>query len=230
MSELRRHRRSGLVYRPGTSDELVIKEMWEENVYRIPPSLGHDVFVVDCGANIGAFTAYVCEHADNVRAVCVEPDPWNRDILVKNLEALKQGTGALQHYDVVPAALWWESGEGHMFIGSDKGEPGGAHLIRGGERLADSISVDTITLHDLLSPHAKIDVLKMDIEGGEYAAFHQYRGSRILSAVDYFCMEYHSADFSDYGRMIECLLETHEIAAAFGPISSGGQLYARRYR
>ena len=64
-----------------TTDNVVIKEILDENVYEVDGGRFHEEGVtVDIGANIGAFSLLAAKHGCKVYAV--EPEP-------KNLEALK---------------------------------------------------------------------------------------------------------------------------------------------
>src|SRR5690349_1246697 len=72
-------------YRPGSSDEDVLKEVIDRHAYRRKKD-GFEVELgerwLDLGANIGAFALYCRLHG--ARAVCYEPEPDCFSILEKN--------------------------------------------------------------------------------------------------------------------------------------------------
>lgn len=67
------------------TDSIVIKEVWEENVYEINMThFNRGGVVVDIGANIGSFSIYAANFGAKVFAV--EPEPHNLEYLKKNID------------------------------------------------------------------------------------------------------------------------------------------------
>lgn len=66
------------------TDEIVIREIWDENVYEVN-SGRFDVegITVDIGANIGAFAILAAHHGSRVLAV--EPEPHSLDAMINNI-------------------------------------------------------------------------------------------------------------------------------------------------
>ena len=143
-------------------DEPIIKEIFDENVYRLHDNLFLDGGVVlDVGANIGVFTLRVLLHAKEngvpVKIYAIEPEPHNLELLKQNL-----------------AQNDWLVGENEVVIIqqgiSDK--PGKAFIddSHGSSRLSQSgFEIDLITLDELVR-HEEIEEIafaKFDIEGSE---------------------------------------------------------------
>jgi FkbM family methyltransferase len=128
--------------------------------------------VWDIGANIGfysvLFSAWVGRHG---RVIAYEPDPANLKLLRRNLDL-----NACQNVVVRPVALSNSSGSesfsvdlvtrstGHLGPGATYG---GTIFGTGRE---DLINVVTSTMDDEVRESGPPNLIKMDIEGGEYSA------------------------------------------------------------
>ena len=56
------------------TDMIVIKEIWQENVYEVKDThFNHGGVVIDIGANIGSFSIYAADFVATVYAI--EPEP-----------------------------------------------------------------------------------------------------------------------------------------------------------
>ena len=144
------------------SDEAIISEIFEENVYRL-----HDNFfkkgsvVIDAGANIGVFTLRVLLHAkDNGRPVtiyAIEPEPHNLELLKQNL---KQNDWLIGDSEVIIVEQGLSDKPGEAFIDDSHG---GSRLMPEGHRIS------LITLDQLVEEEGleEIEFAKFDIEGSE---------------------------------------------------------------
>jgi FkbM family methyltransferase len=140
-------------YRRNRGDIQGIREVWLEGVYSVPFGQQPQV-IVDLGANIGLTSLFFCEHYAPKRIVLVEPDAANAEVLRSNAA---QCRAAL---DIVVAAvgpedgivLFSESEESNLGRISEKGRP-----------------VPCVSMHSLIKTTGltRIDLLKIDIEGGE---------------------------------------------------------------
>jgi FkbM family methyltransferase len=126
-----------------------------------PPSL-----IVDAGAHCGHFSVMVdiCartqfENAPLPKFVLVEPNPWLQPVLERNL----QGAGLSGRATVHQGLLGRRDGRGTLFV------DGNNYLASGQENAAGRIPVEQ-TFIDLTQvlPAGPIDVMKLDIEGGEF--------------------------------------------------------------
>lgn len=109
--------------------------------------------ILDCGANIGFSVLNYKRQFPQARIVAFEPDPEFAPVLRRNLE--QNGAGDVE---VVEAAAWTSAGEGRWRsegIDGSRLAPDGSTVVR------------TVDLADYLSD--EVDLLKLDIEGAEYA-------------------------------------------------------------
>lgn len=141
------------------SDHLVVKEVFEQNNYGFDPSQIKVGLVIDLGANIGAFSCLVGQYA---RVLAYEPESRNFELLLKNI---------IQNpVDVIPYQLA-VGREGTSTIDdlqacSRLGMPGEA--------------VRVVSINSILDPLGDVDILKFDVEGGEYEIFEEITEENIL--------------------------------------------------
>lgn len=90
LQELKKRKHTDITfwYRPNTDDELILKELIEEDMYqmvKISPLLAHrnNVILLDIGAHIGVFSK-LWLHYFHFKAVCYEPITSNFELLQKN--------------------------------------------------------------------------------------------------------------------------------------------------
>ena len=121
--------------------------------------------IIDAGANIGASTVYFAKRYPEARIIAIEPEQENYEILVKN-------TSRHQNIVTIKAALWYEKDTRtirHRFTG-----PWG-YTVSTTDYAAESTGqeVDCITIPSIMNDYhiEYIDILKMDIEGGEKSVF-----------------------------------------------------------
>ncbi len=161
----------------GTFTFGIIRELYIRNCY-----LRHGVSqaaksartVVDLGANRGVFSIMMAAQAK--RVIAIEFNPLFRDVIAHNM-----AVNGFTNYAIET-----------VFVGDGgKGDDGKSCRM---------------TISDLLQKHgiASVDLLKMDIEGSEFALF---RSPEWLERVSALCMEVHP----DYGDPKEILaaLEHH---------------------
>jgi FkbM family methyltransferase len=140
------------------------------SVFRSLLSAGDTVF--DVGANIGfysiLFSAWVGARG---RVIAYEPDPANLKLLERNVDL-----NGCQNVVVRPVALSKSCGSDVFSI--DRITRSTGHLGHGatyggtifGDASEDLINVVTSTLDEELADHGAPQLIKMDIEGGEYNA------------------------------------------------------------
>ncbi len=144
------------------SDEAIIKEIFDENVYRLHDNLflGGGV-VLDIGANIGVFTLRVLLHAKEngipVKIYAIEPEPHNLELLTQNLA---QNQWLIANNEVIIINQGISDKSGKAFINDN----------HGGSRLAKSGAEITLVTLDQLVENEEIKEIafaKFDIEGSE---------------------------------------------------------------
>tara|TARA_R110000868_G_scaffold234542_7_gene488261 strand:- start:270 stop:965 length:696 start_codon:yes stop_codon:yes gene_type:complete len=153
-------------YRPGTSDEKCLKEIFVNRAYsrKFAPICPGEVWL-DIGANIGLFVAYASNLGAIVKAY--EPDPANLELLALNTPNDGQN-------DVFPYALDIQEGELSFYSGENTGNYWRGslyHKIRG----AKKIQVQVKNIEEELKKHKPTGV-KLDCEGSEIG---------ILSSVNF---------------------------------------------
>lgn len=208
-----------LVERPSSTDQAVIREIWEENVYHLDRSdfAGSGV-ALDIGANIGAF-ALQAAHFGARRVIAYEPEEENYGLLLANIAA-HPALGAV--IEPVRSAIW--SHERELWLLPRQGDTKVSEEI-----LAEAQRITALTLDQVVRAHeiAECDVLKLDVEGAEYAIFSalsleaQGRFRRIV-------LEFHAAPDEVFGRLVAQLTRTHKLHV-LGSVDRGGYIWAERY-
>lgn len=169
--------------------------------------------VVDVGANFGYFTLLLGDAVgESGHVIAVEPNPNAVALLQESV--LLNGHG--QRTRIVPHALGATAGQGKLYF--PYGEPKNAALVDredlpGGR----TIDVTTLTLDEVALPCKKVDLVKIDAEGGEIAIV---AGMRQLIARDRptITLEFNPARYVDprgfldemlasYGKALELSLD-----------------------
>ena len=161
-------------------DVVTLGEVFHRPDYEPPPDVdallaarGPALRILDLGANVGLFGVFAAARWPRATVTAVEPDPANLAVLRRCVQAAGRG----ERWTVVAAAAAASGG-------SVPFEAGGASLSRiapgGAARVA---AVDALALLD------GVDLLKMDIEGAEYAVIDDLTAAR--TPVGQFLVEYH---------------------------------------
>ncbi len=147
-----------LTYRLNRGDIQAIREIWLLQTYRPPFTVSSLDVVVDLGANIGFTSVYYATRYAAKVVVAVEPDPDNAQVLRQNL--VQNGIGAV----VLQSAVGPIDGVAHFERTTDSNLG----------RVADEgMAVRMMSMASVLDHVGDVDVdmLKIDIEGGEGALF-----------------------------------------------------------
>jgi FkbM family methyltransferase len=137
---------------------------------KIAATAGRGPFVfVDCGANVGLYGLYVVSEATRcgreVQLVSIEPDPVNLSRLRFNLAASR-----VRNAQIFGCALGDRDYTGRLLSAqSNRGE---VRLAADGDDMQGAVDVPVRTLPRILEEAglARVDVMKLDIEGAEYPA------------------------------------------------------------
>ena len=169
-------------YRLDRGDVQAIREVWIDEVYRLPIAFSPNV-VVDFGAHIGIASLWFHRTYGCRRIVAVEPSPQNAALLRRNV-AINRAP-----IDVVEAA-----------VGPSDGT---AFFSEGRSSILGDVSKDGTRVR-VISPASviarlggSIDLVKMDIEGGEGALL---KAGDWLSGVKALIVEFHPEKV-DYRRL-----------------------------
>jgi FkbM family methyltransferase len=154
------------------------REIFEREIYKF--STDHPrPLIIDCGANIGLSVIYLKQLFPHATVVAFEPDHSVFSLLERNVAAFEPTDVELREQ-----AVWSEATRLDFFReGADGGRI--AALNRDSENIA---RIETVRLRGLL--HDRVDFLKLDIEGAEYAVLEDCRDR--LENVERLFVESHS--------------------------------------
>ena len=154
----------------GASDhylQMIVAEM-QSNVYDLS-GLRVGAVVLDCGANVGAFTRWAVQKGAS-RIICFEPSPANTECLQLNL-ANEIASGQV----VVIQKGVWDCDACLSFSADNLSNPGGHYISEDGKR---NIQVQVTTIDAVCRELnlQKVDYVKLDVEGAELRALAGARG------------------------------------------------------
>lgn len=161
--------------------EIMIKEEYYIDLKTNTP------LIIDCGANIGFTVLYFKLKYPNAKIIAIEANKDTYDILADNVRQLSDVTT----YNCFVSNV---SDSSVDFYTSGAGDVNASLVAdRGGVLNV----VKTMSLSSIIAGK-HVDVLKMDIEGGEFAIFNERENLDYLANVDNILMEYHH--FTEKGR------------------------------
>lgn len=152
--------------RLNSSDLSTFAKIFVNREYDIPLAKEPKV-IIDAGANVGYASAFFALQFPRAKIIAIEPE-------AANFNLLKQNTSAFQNVFPVNAAIWPASGQVNLL------DPGvgswgfqAADIADGRTDLPSLGTVRAVTVEEIMSEFnlAFIDILKVDIEGGEKALF-----------------------------------------------------------
>ena len=194
--------------RGGSGDFWILSEIFFNGQYVMPPGAPAEVrTVVDTGANVGYSALWFLGEYPRCRITAFEPLPAH----VAQIEKHLTGNGLRDRADLIAAAAAVADGtavfkdEGPEARPADDGEGVPVALVDWFERL----------------PEGPIDVLKMDIEGGEIPLLDDPRFAGVAARTRVFVLEWHKAT-SDRGGRDWCAAKMEQ--AGF-TVTDGAQYY-----
>ena len=144
--------------RPGTSDAATFDEVFVAREYDLPFADLSPRHVLDLGANVGYASVLFAMRWPQASILAVEPETGN-------MELLKRNTGAYRRVDALHAAVW--SRPTHVVVEN----PGdAANSFRMTETVnGNGATIPAFTVEQLIDRLgcARLDLLKMDVEGAE---------------------------------------------------------------
>jgi FkbM family methyltransferase len=172
-----------LVVRRGDTDLRTLCHVLGSSGYEAPwPATNDPKWIIDAGANTGMAAVYYAHNFPKASVIAIEPDPGNFELLETN-------TAHFSNVSCIRAALWSHTGT------VDLVDPGdGSWAFRVEEAPTDAPStnlVQAITVDSLVERYdiERVDVLKVDIEGGERAVFED--AAPWIDRVDTIAIELH---------------------------------------
>lgn len=151
----------------GASDYDVLRQVIVLEEYKIPLSfLQNGVFekkcIIDAGANIGATSMFFKVKFPEVNIFCIEPDAQNFSLLENNLKRFVEN-GSARLYN---SGLTGIPGQ-NLMVHSNFGD--GRDWAKAIEVINEDSNLKSITIDQIVESNSinVIDLLKIDIEGGE---------------------------------------------------------------
>lgn len=151
------------VLRPGKSDVHVFEGVFLAREYAFDLKGVVPKVILDVGANIGATTVFFATRFPDARIIALEPEKGNFDLLQEN-------TRDLPNVTAVQAALW--SRRTQLSVTNPEADAW-SYTFVDGDVAKDGEQYQAVSLRDLMDTYSfdTIDILKMDIEGGEKDLF-----------------------------------------------------------
>ncbi len=181
-----------LWFRTGTSDLQVFNDVICDKAYSYIEKMQNVSFVIDCGANVGYFSALCLSMFPDCTVVAVEPDKENFKIMQRNLAPY---VGRIK---AINAGVW--SHRTALAISAKPYRDGREWTRQVRECLpgeaSDLSGVDISTIMEEAG-RKRVSLLKIDIEGSETVVFSKNFENWIQS-VDVIMIELH--DDSDFGK------------------------------
>jgi FkbM family methyltransferase len=200
-------------YRLNKGDMQSLRELWLEEAYTLPTD-GPRKVLVDLGANIGLSSVWLKRHYSCEKILAIEPVRSNVCLVRKNFRANAIGG------TVIEAAIG--PSDGVVKFEESAASNAGRVGVNGYEvRMLCMSSL----IRDLL-PSEKIDLLKIDIEGGEAALFTQGDLSW-LRHVKEIIVEFHPT-IIDYPTLVSVLTKSGFEFVPAGTAHPGSMDYFRR--
>lgn len=145
--------------------------------------------VVDVGANIGVFTEYMIQKDLTRNIVCIECDPLA-------LKDLKENYKTNPNVEIIEKALHSDN-KGIVFYHSPQNPvisstlpPDKLENHTAGIKGDVEVIVPTVTIEELVTKMHEIDLLKIDIEGGEYAIIENLNED-LFKKINNLLIEFH---------------------------------------
>jgi len=156
--------RPPICYRPGTSDEAIIKAVIIDKSEYLFPNF-EPKLVFDIGANIGVVSSLLANIYPAAKIHCFEPEKENFDLLIKN-------TASYENIRALKVGLGNKTEDRILYSSTDETNLGGfSNFIKDG---SESQTVNIVRMDKICQEVGTPDFIKIDVEGAEY---------EILSAI-----------------------------------------------
>jgi FkbM family methyltransferase len=178
-----------MALRVGTQDERAVREVIDENCYRLPDLFAPGDTIIDVGAQIGCF-AIACVMRGANEVIAFEPDEKNYELLVENTDPNIVET----HRKAV-----WRSDTKDKFV------PMLFYPSLTAQHQVDAIGIPrfavetpAVGLDDVLGRFREVRLLKLDCEFSEYPILFT---SRLLGRCREIAGEMHLKVGRNYGKL-----------------------------
>ncbi len=198
-----KHGGQHVTLRAGSRDRDIVREVFVDEVYALPPEVSatlnarNQPRIVDLGANIGLFGRWVLQKLPDASLHGFEPDPANLVILERNIADAR----VAGRWSVTPACAAPADGTVPFLIGRQAE----SRAVYETAPAADAVEMPTV---DVFAHLRDVDLLKIDIEGGEWPLLTDPRFDRVDAAA--IVLEFHPYNCpgpGDSGQTARALLE-----------------------
>jgi FkbM family methyltransferase len=180
-----------ITYRLSRADIQTVREVWFDQVYRLPFEWPAGGVLLDLGGNIGCASVYLARRYGFDQVIMVEPVPDNVALARRNLT--QNGVDA----EIIQGAVAPTGGTVAFTVTADRNL---GRIDRGGDTL-----VELVTPSELLKrAGGRISLVKMDIEGAEEPLLVE--DDSWLVQVDAVIAEFHP-EIVDYPRLVSIVKE-----------------------
>ncbi|MBV4359459.1 FkbM family methyltransferase [Pinibacter aurantiacus] len=166
-----------------------LSEIFVDEIYK--QQLPENARVIDCGSHIGMSLIYLKQLCPTAKITAFEPDAQNFKLLTDNMASF----GYTKDVVLENKAVWIENATLHFESSNDMS----SHIVADNTKGA-TISVQAVRLRDVIN--AKVDFLKIDIEGAEYEVMKDIEEK--LHFVGNLFLEYHG-NFNEGYKLNEML-------------------------
>jgi FkbM family methyltransferase len=156
------HKRTGLYYRPDTSDAQMIQDATKKD-YGSVDTKGKVVF--DLGSNIGGFILKCAEEGATM-VIAYEPEPYNLEVLRLNAAVIQQKFPNIKIV-VKAVAVGNQDGQFDLVLNPGSNSACSGSITSRARSNRVSVPVTVVNFADELEEF-KPNLIKMDIEGAEY--------------------------------------------------------------
>ncbi len=186
-------------------DDSVAGEIFKYREYRSAEDviINAKTAIIDAGAHAGYFTIYCRILNSKVKILALEPEERNYAFMLENFRL-----NNVKNVEPLSAALTGESGDAELLISDDSQN----HSLKNAGFLTSekAVKVNTCALPDLAKKYKLkcIDLVKMDIEGGEYDVISNLSAKDFL-IINFFIFEYHNFGSKNHKVLEQILRENH---------------------
>jgi FkbM family methyltransferase len=180
--------------------------------------LKHNPNIIDIGANIGVFSKYAAE---------IYPDSkiFSFELMQSNYEEAKERLSDFDYIsltnkgvvgDSTPYGIFENKSNrgGHKIIYNDSNDYCNKNIFSAEFKKQD---VNYIRFNEILDQIGeKVDLLKLDCEGGEYDIIFQCERLKLFDQIDTIIMEAHGRNMNQFKRLLSILKNNYEFFTVKG--------------
>ena len=216
-----------LAHKSKSFDRVVIRECIINNAYVKLLQSRKLGAVIDLGAHKGYFLVGLLQDCTVDKVICVEPTPDNIKTFLENKRLNPDLFSKANNVNLIPAAIDVKTGQRLMYF-TDSSVNHGFIDPSNRSNVVDTKPVDTITLKKIFEDNnlQEVDLIKIDIEGAEYALFDNPEFFEYLLKCKQILMEVH-VNYGD-GEAIKKKLRDAGYTISFPNPKIVDVIYARK--